>query len=306
MTRWGIVATVKAPLREIAEFAAHHLDAGAHRLFLYLDDPDADTVAALSHPKLRVTACDDAFWARHGKRPAKHQVRQARNATRAYRRQAGDLDWLAHIDVDEFLWPPESVGQTLAALPGDALCARVRPVESVAGDGRVFKGFIPNGPERRATVDDLYPKFGRFLKGGFLSHVAGKLFVRTGLPEMTIRIHNAFRGDEMNPGQVELDALDLCHVHAKPWEDWLRTYRYRLEKGSYRAELSPAAPDTLTLHDMLSALEAKDGIDGLRAFHAEVAEDSPDLRARLDQHGLLRLRDLDLAAKRRKHFPDLG
>ena len=39
MTRWGSVAKILAPTLNVLRFAAYHLDAGAHSLFVYLDDP---------------------------------------------------------------------------------------------------------------------------------------------------------------------------------------------------------------------------------------------------------------------------
>ena len=305
MTKWGLVATIKAPADEVLAFAAHHLDLGAHRLYIYLDAPDPDTFGALkAHPKIRVTTCDATHWQRLGKhRPKKHQVRQCANATHAYGRRA-EVDWLIHMDVDEFLWPSAPVSELLAALPDETLCARARPIESIAGNANLFKGFIPSGPERNAITERLYPRFGRFVRGGFLSHVAGKLFVRTGLGPLSVRIHNVFQGERMNPGEAELDSVALCHRHARDWDHWIAAYRYRLENGSYRSELPPRDSGGLNLHELLRTIEARDGEAGLRAFYDELCADTPDLRQRLADAGLLRVCDLDLAPKVRKHFPD--
>lgn len=308
MTTWGLCATILAPADEILRFAAYHLEAGAHRLYLYLDAENPAAYDALkAHPKIRVTTCDAAHWQRvAGRRPVKHQVRQTANATHAYGR-AGDVGWLIHMDVDEFLVADTPVAQILGAQPPEVQTARTRPIEALAGDGTAFKGFIPNGPQRAATVGALYPTYGQYVKGGFLSHVAGKLFVRTGMTDVTVKIHNAFQGEVMNPGQVELPQIELAHCHAKTWEDWIAAYRYRLDKGSYRAELGPAQPRErggLSLHELFGMIEAEDGTAGLRAFYDEVCADTPDLRARLDAHGLLRHVTLDLAAKRTRHFPE--
>ncbi len=302
-TLWGLVATVKAPLIEIQRFAAYHLELGAHRVVLYLDDPDPDTHTKLNaHPKVRVTSCDDAYWRKSGgKRPVKHQVRQSRNATHAYTRRS-DVDWLIHMDVDEFLWPDGSVTETLSALPNDILCARARPVEQLSGSSDAFKGHIPSGPQRAAIVKRLYRTYGPYLKGGFLSHVAGKLFVRTGLTDIELRIHNMFRDGDMNPGETELTTLRLCHCHAPDWDTWRAHFQYRLAKGSYRADLPAAAPNTQSLHEVLAGIEAKSGEAGLRAFFDEVAADTPDLRTRLQAEGLLLLHDLDLDAAMARQF----
>ncbi|MGD9864838.1 MAG: glycosyltransferase family 2 protein [Pseudodonghicola sp.] len=301
-----MVSTIKAERAEILEFAAYHLDLGAHRLYIHLDAPEPETFAALkAHPKVRVFACDDGYWRKLGtRRPDKHQARQTANATRIYRQKA-EVDWLIHIDVDEFLWPEGRVADSLAALPAEVGCARVRPVEALAGDGHHFKGFIPAGPDRDATVERIYPRFGPYVKGGFLSHLAGKLFLRTGLGAVTVKIHNAFLDGQMNPGETELADMLLLHRHAKSWEQWIGAFRYRLEHGSYRAELAPARPRErggMTIHEVLSLIHEAEGEAGLRSFYDELCADSPELRAALKAEGLLHKCDLQLAERMGKQF----
>ncbi|MBB96247.1 MAG: glycosyl transferase family 2 [Rhodobacteraceae bacterium] len=304
---WGLASTIKAPTAEILGFAAHHLELGAHRLYIYLDDPSSDAFDILkAHPKIRVRRCDATWWKKHGgKRPLKHQVRQSTNATHAYRRKA-EVDWLIHMDVDEFLLPDQSVADTLSALPADILTARIRPSEALAGAGHAFKAFVPTGPDRQAIVDRLYPTFGSYLRGGFVSHTAGKLFTRTRMDDITIRIHNAFRGDTMNPGETELTAMTLLHCHARDWADFLDHYRFRLQNGSYRAELPatrPADKGGMNLNDIFHWLERDAGETGLRAFYDEVMSDSAGLTDRLAAESLLLTHDLHLTEKTRKHFP---
>lgn len=305
---WGIVATIKAPTTATLNFVAHHLALGAHRIYVYLDDPDPVTFALLkAHPKVRVTTCDDAYWSKHPRRPKKHQVRQSANATHAYWR--AEVDWLAHIDVDEFLCSDAPIIDQLAALPDTAHCARLYPAEALAGDGTAFKRADRSRAARAASVERLYPTYGRHLNGGFLSHVEGKLFARTGLPDVTFRIHNLFQGKTRNPGEIALDRTVLCHCHAPSWEAFLAAYLFRLERGSYRADLAPMRPDggdSVTLHNLLMSIEQKGGEAGLRAFYDELFSDTPEHRQRLADEGLLQLCDLQLAQSRRKQFPDFG
>ncbi|NKX36835.1 glycosyltransferase family 2 protein [Rhodobacteraceae bacterium R_SAG4] len=307
--KWGLVATLKADAQEILNFAAWHLEQGAHRLFLYLDAPCPEALPHLeNHPYIRVIETTEAHWQKRRSRvPVKHQVRQSLNATRAYRRQARDLDWLIHIDVDEFLWSTSPIKTQLASLTDDTICARVRPLELLAGSNDQFKARVPQGSSASATSARLYPRFGGYLKGGFVSHIQGKVFVRCGLSDVELRIHNVFVDGVENPAQTELDDMGLCHFHASDWEHWLNHYRYRLQKGSYRADLRPAQPREtggVTLHELLSSLESEEGESGLRAFFDEVCADSPDLRQKLTTEGLLRQRSLPLAQLRRKHFPE--
>lgn len=111
--RWGLVSTIKASVREIAEFSAYHLDLGASRLILYLDDNNTGALEQLGdHPALTLIPAGPGH--RIGAhRPAKHQVRQRVNATHAYRHEARGLYWLCHIDVDEFILPDHDPCQQL-------------------------------------------------------------------------------------------------------------------------------------------------------------------------------------------------
>lgn len=305
---WGIVSTIRAPARAILDFAAHHLDLGAHRLILHLDEDCPEARAALAgHPRCKVILCDAAYWAGR-KRPEAHQARQSFNATRAYRRNPG-VDWLAHVDVDEFLWPARPIADQLAALPAEAPTARVRPIEALApvdaAPGLWFKGCAVQARQRDAQTARIYPTYGAYLNGGFLSHAFGKIFVRTGLEGVKLRIHNAFGPDGAKiANDHDLDHTLLCHLHAPTWEDWQRAYRYRLAHGSYRAELKGNGTAGITMNALFSAIEADGGEVALRAFYDEVCTATPELRARLEAEGHLHHADLDLDAKRARHFPE--
>lgn len=306
---WGIVSTILAPKEDILRFCAYHLRAGAHRLYIYLDDPESDVFDILkAHRRIRPTRCTTGYWKKQGgARPVKHQVRQTLNATRAYHRKS-EVDWLIHIDADEFLVSPAPLSKVLGNLPADVTCARVRPMEVLAGAPTLFKAHIPKTANRDAILRRIYPTYGAFVKGGFLSHVAGKVFVRPGIEGLKLRIHNAFVDGVQNPDQIELDSVDLAHLHAKTWEDWIAAYRYRLEKGSYREELGPnksRQTGGVTMHELLNQIETDEGERGLRAFYDEMCAASPALLARLEDANLLKQADLQLDAALNAEFPGM-
>jgi len=315
---WGVVATIKAPTQECLNFAAHYLDLGARRVHIYLDEDDRAARSALKrHPNCRVILTDENYWKRrrrHRGRPDSHQHRQTINATHCYNRNP-EVDWLFHTDVDEFLIAKTPICQQLAHIPRRALSARVRPLEAMQPDpkdppplGQIWcKGFDPLLKTRRAQTMKIYPRFGMHLNGGFISHVAGKVFVRTGRDKITIRIHSAFVNKVKDANPFDLTESDLIHLHAASWDAWQARYRYRLAHGSYRPDLKAAARHCLaamTMHELFSTLEEQGGEDALRAFYQEVCVATPDLRARLDRLGHLHAVSLDLDAKRARHFPN--
>lgn len=309
MIRWGTVTTTNAPLPRILEFAAWHLEQGAQRLYIYLDEADPAAEEVLSaHPKIRAFTTDAAWWAKRGRRPEKHQARQARNARHANNRKP-EVDWLAHIDVDEFLLPARPLADQLAELPPDCLCARVRPVEALASAPdqaeTLFKAFPLDQSARQRAAEACFPTWGRHLSGGFLSHVAGKLFFRPGTEGLDIRIHNVTLGERMNPGERPLPETELGHFHAADWTHFLAAYRFRLTRGSYRADLKPQArgEGAVNLNTLFAMIEEDGGETALRAFYKEVCTATPDLVQRLSDHGLLRRRTMTLPALRARHFP---
>ncbi|WP_208351454.1 glycosyltransferase family 2 protein [Pseudaestuariivita rosea] len=305
MTRWGVVATAKAPAVDIMNFAAHHLQLGAARVHIYLDDDNTHAETTLrSQKSCLVTVCNQTYWKNlRGKRPPKHQVRQLFNATDAYAR-TDDLDWLIHLDVDEFLWPNDTVAAILGREADQTFCLRIRPWEALSG-GQAFKAFVPDGKERRQLSQKLYPTFGRYLKGGFISHIAGKLFVRCGFQNVQLRIHNVRQGGTQNPGLSTTRAMSVLHLHYKDWDDWLARYHFRHQMGSYRPDLPPARKDDgMNLHQVLGHLEECDGQVGLKQFFDEVCADTPAHRERLDRFDLLKLCDLQLETTRARWFPD--
>ncbi|WP_245220401.1 MULTISPECIES: glycosyltransferase family 2 protein [unclassified Ruegeria] len=306
MTTWGVVSMVRGPTEDVLRFVAYHLDLGAETIYIYLDEPNQRTFEALkAHPSVCVQVCDDAYWQKLKRtRPDKHQVRQSVNATYAYRDT--HLDWLAHIDVDEFLWSPTPISDVLREVPDKVHAARVRPIEALAGGDDLYKAHVPQSPARTELIEMLYPNYGAFVLGGFLSHVQGKLFARTGLKRLSFRIHNLFQNGKLLPCKYELVQVDLCHRHAPDWDHWIAHYPFRMDRGSYQAGMAPNAPREmggLNKNELLSWIESEHGEDGLRAFFNEMSGADPDVRARLKQNGLIRHRALNLDEKLAKHFP---
>lgn len=315
MNRWGVVATIKAPPREVLNFVAYHLELGAAHLFIFLDNQNPTAQAALeAHPKVTVTRTDGDYWRSHGvKKPQKHQPRQTFNASLAYR-QAQDLDWLVHIDVDEFLCPgAQSVAGLLDALPPTTVCARVRPAEALATEGvegldptaTYCKAWINNQGDMRGIEADLYPEFGGYFRAGFVSHTVGKIFVRTGLSDLQFRIHRAMVGGEEVAARTVLDGIDLCHRHITDWASWQKIFDFRMQRGSYREGLKASRsgePGGMTINEVFTFLVEEGGEGALRSFYEEICLARPELLQKLKAHGLLRVYHLDLATKRKKHF----
>lgn len=254
MASWGIVTTVKAPEDKILAFVAHHLSIGADHVALYFDDPDTAIPSVLAaHPKVSVTLCDDAHWASAGKnRPGQHQSRQTRNARHASRRAR--TDWLAHIDIDEFIHTPRPLAAILDDTPAETLVMKLEPFEAMHDPllpddiytARQFRGALRHDfwPSSRKALGH----YRKIIRDGMLSHTVGKVIFRTTGPKLMPKIHTVVLDGNRVPTPDWHPELKLLHFHAQDRAAWLAALPFRLTKGAYQfrpelqAFLSKASP----------------------------------------------------------------
>jgi hypothetical protein len=183
---WTVHATVDEPTSLLLAFIAHYQALGADQVWLALDNPRPDQVAALSAiPGVRLTQCTRGYWLRtRGYRPKLHVVRQAVNATRAYRRCRSS--WFLECDADEFLWPDVDFGGLLAKVPADRPFVRLAMAERVfarrSPPQTVFDGlFRLPLYNRPGVVNRVYGDMAPLLNAGITGHTYGKSLTRTGL-----------------------------------------------------------------------------------------------------------------------------
>lgn len=289
---WGIVCTVKAPVDEVLAFVAHHLDLGADRIWLCLDDPDDPAAGALAGlPRVTVLPCDGAHWARLGiARPDRHQNRQTANAQAVLR--DCPLDWLLHIDVDEFLWPDRPVAEALAKVRADRPFVRVKAWEALHSPGLPDDIFTANrfraplngdanAPHREAVFGPYAP----LLPTGVMSHAVGKCFFRTRQPDMQAWLHGASRKGEKLPPGPPLPGVALLHFHSQDPDGWKGRLRFRLERGAY--VLKP---------ELAAFLQAADAA-AVDDFYHRCLTATPEALDYLRRHDLLCTADLRLRAK---------
>lgn len=304
--RWGIVTTIKAPQLNIARFLAWHLDAGAADILVHLDQPDDDLAKNLAHPKVRFVQCDDAYWA-HAPEKARetHQLRQAYNATRGYNRS--DLDWLAHIDVDEFLLTELALADHLANAPVDAAFVRLAPVEMLASPDpwsgtAYFKRTRKHAKRKKDALRSIYPTFGEYVPEGFISYTGGKNIARVGLPNVRFGIHALLhKGAKITNGPLLEDAV-IGHAHAPDWDTFQRHFEFRMVKGSYRKNSNK----NMSLTDIFGVIIEDQDVAGLRAFYDEMCVASPERLDLLAAHDMLLTWRMDLDQRVARHFRPLG
>ncbi|MEM1100892.1 MAG: glycosyltransferase family 2 protein [Pseudomonadota bacterium] len=227
---WGTVTLADEPLELLVAFAAWHRKVGAAEIHIYLDrpiQPAAEVLAAM--PGVVVTPCDAAFWAAQGDRPFLQTRRQEIVANLAYRASA--VDWLAHIDADEFIMPEPGFAAELAAIPeviaGTTLPVMERVWEAEQPPKTLFDGYfrVPI-PGRHALNRHFNGKAARFLFQGFASHTAGKTLVRTGR-EIGMGIHKPV--DHKSLSLMKTQCARLLHF------DGLTPFHWLIKRLKYAA-----------------------------------------------------------------------
>ena len=321
---WGIVMTAREPGNLVLANVTYHLGLGAREAHVYLDDPGdpaAETLAA--QPGVRLTLCDADHWQRFARRrPEGQNRRQGLNATDAYRR-AG-VDWLIHLDADEFLRPMPGRGAgpdagntdgmlaELAAFPRGFGYVAVPPAERVMPRGAAQAGLFDGVFRRPARVPSrlyraLYGGAADLLDGGMSSHTSGKAFTPTGF-DYQIRIHRP-RGagaDRLSAHSAHrAHAVELLHFDGLTPLHWLvKLLRY----GEHAVEVQAGMNGPHRMRQVADLLDAGD-IAAARALHDRVQVLAPDRVARLAALGLCETAPFDpspIIARVLGEMPDLS
>jgi hypothetical protein len=102
---FAISATVKAPAEDVIWFIKYHLNHGASKIFLWLDNPQDPLIHRINHPQVLVTACNEEHWKRLGLADCSLvRNRRSANAVEALRlAREEEISWLVVIDYDEIL-----------------------------------------------------------------------------------------------------------------------------------------------------------------------------------------------------------
>ena len=272
--RWGLVMTVREPAQLVLANVVYHLSSGASEVHVFLDDP-ADPVGPLLEQieGCVVTLCDADHWDRvnGGKRPERQTRRQSLNATSVYR--ASGLDWLVHLDADEFLYQRRPLVEELAHTPRQPGYLAIETRERICRQGRaaddIFSGaFRVPFRGRDAFLPAIFGELSGFTTCGLAGHAAGKAAVPVGF-EYRISIHAPRSGEGNRLPPLHATSTHLLHFDGLTPEHWLRKLNayqaqgpkglvgpHRLAQLEFMQEGCQTDQDRRDFHDLLKTVDA--------------------------------------------------
>ncbi|MCZ4354214.1 glycosyltransferase family 2 protein [Roseovarius aestuarii] len=291
---WGIVMTVHEPAQLVLANVGWHLGTGASEIHVYLDDPDdsvAEQLEALG--RVRIIRCGDAHWHRtapSGRRPTTHRRRQGLNANHALKRC--EVDWLIHLDADEFLVQKRPVGEEMAAV--HALeCELYFPVaermylpgpQDTIFDG-VFRTCTRSQLRRSDGVENdrlIYGDHVDCLDFGVLGHSAGKCAVPRD-EGYRLGIHWSFRGESRKRcDRFRSTSTHLVHFDGLTRLQWLTKLRRYTEYDKKDFNIADYRQAQIDLVASVGSAPF-----GYQVLHDELKVITPALHARLRALGLL-------------------
>lgn len=317
-TTWGVTLSVLEPTQLVVANIAHHLELGAKEVIVFLDKPQKDLKKILStHPKVTTFVCNDRYWLgrQHIRRPQKVIIRQIRNARYAMTRSK--VDWLLHVDADEFLFPKGDFVAELASLPDTfgglwlenyERAFRAGQDKTTIFDG-TFRAFPKTEPHGAAlpALSSLYGNNTAFARNGFTAHNLGKSFARND-PRFAQGLHQVRMATDENPQPL---ANMYCSTMAKVLHfdgltalHWIRKLvRMAEEQGSAGAKQAEARRTTreFQLGMIREHLDDPKYLMGVHDAHKIV---SPEQERKLGALGLLHALAFDPAGAISRQFPN--
>lgn len=299
-----VVPPYSEPAPLVMTFVAACFARGATEMRLYLDTPQPELEAVLvGLPGCVLIRCDAAYWrAAHEGRPWAPSDRQRYNLQRAY--EASQLEWLLHIDADEFLSASGDVAVALAGLPASCLVAQVAVAERVylatPDPDYIFDGVfrLPNPPPVQAQVDAIDGPVAQFLRQGMTSYPSSKAFFRTGRG-LQADVHSARNVSVAEVGM--LHGWRLFHFDGLTMQSWIHKKQRTLAQQPGWQAFAAARRAQLAA---ITAADATQG--GLEALYLSIKQLNPERAAALRGLDLITPGDLDLRGDLARVFPGLA
>lgn len=244
-TKIAIAVTVRAEMSVIVQFIEYHLSKKIDEIFVFLDDPSFNTVPLLfsCHEKVKFIVCDEKYWnevnvcrfdnCEKNIRPKGIEQRQFSNYS--YARKKTHCDWVANIDIDEFIYSPYELKSFITQLPLNIFSIRMRTKEAIyteiVEDNHIFNTcFFKKNNKKAEKSSQLFFDSKLHANGGYWGHKLGKILARRQEGIRHIGNHYIFPLNNELIIDVEFDFLYLLHFEGMSQKYFVEKQLRRLKQ----------------------------------------------------------------------------
>ncbi|EIJ68793.1 glycosyltransferase family 2 protein [Pasteurella bettyae] len=247
MSNWSVVTTVKASKELVDYFINYYERIGAHKIYIYLDDPSDSFIKDdyKNNSKVCFQVCNKDYWGIDYKfknliyvgRPDAVERRQEHNVIHATKFFA-ETKWMLCADIDELIYAERDITSILSEIPDNIFSLRLKPYEAIYLNSapktipEVFATTYFKHREKRldsAFWNQIYPK--EFIhKDGLFGHMTGKSFFRTDEPQKWPALHNFHAVDTSLQSSFLVDEIKLLHFEALTIDNFVEKTLNRINK----------------------------------------------------------------------------
>lgn len=241
----AIATTVRAEASIIIQFIDYHLSKKFDEIFIFLDDPDFNTIPLqfINHDKVKFIFCDDKYWTevnnirfddcKKNIRPKGIEQRQFSNY--AYTRQLTHCDWVANIDIDELIYSSYEIKSFISQLPLNIFSVRMRTKEAIyteiVEDDQIFNTYFFKKNNKKAEKSaQLFFDSKLHANGGYWGHKLGKILARKYEGVRHIGNHYLFPLNSELITDIEFDFLFLLHFEGMSKKYFIEKQLRRLKQ----------------------------------------------------------------------------
>jgi len=258
----AICSTQRATPSQTKAFIKYHIQIGITKIFIFLDDPnDALNEDIFKFEEVEPIKCDEIYWQQYENRPESIEKRQLLNANYALNLcRVLKIDWLLHIDVDEFINVKKDISLTdyFNSIDKNIVTIRFPVCESIP-EKYEHKDFLHEiesfrchplsyrydikitlAQKIKAKLDLKmvhlkmfllnFLGLGAFTKYGYMkAYTAGKSASRTSAKIETIGIHSPKINYQTEQFCLQSKKITILHFDAFSYGAWFKKWQKRID-----------------------------------------------------------------------------
>ena len=253
MDKIGVAVTVRADISIIDQFVDYYLSKDYDQVIIFLDDPEFNFIPSkhVFNANVEFIKCDNEYWSKINRlrfdqtakniRPDSIEQRQFCNYH--FANSLSYCDWLANIDIDEFIFSEFNLKDILTVLPKNIFSIRMRPFEAVysesVGVNDIFntRYFKVSSRRNNKNSNDFYDS-NLLSNGGFWGHKLGKIFARTNELIKRMSNHTLEPLNDNLSCDVEFDFIKLLHFEGMSCDSFIEKQKRRFSRDVIVTKMS--------------------------------------------------------------------